>query len=92
MSNYVQCNGSVLEKLNAADCKFSGTGSITLFNSIRRNANLKYITVDKNDVRTRNTGYLISTIYHGVTYLSMNRCNLGEDGGVSIAEGLSRSR
>ena len=63
-----------------------------LFNSIRKNSHLKYITVDKNDVRTRNTGYLISTIYHGVTYLSMNRCNLGEDGGVSIAEGLARSR
>ncbi len=50
------------------------------------------MTLDRNDFFSRNSSYITSALYSGVTHLSMNKCNLGEDGGISVAEGVARSR
>ena len=48
--------------------------------------------MDKNDIKTRNTSYITTGIYNGLQFLSMIRCNIGDEAGVSLAEGLARSR
>lgn len=75
-----------------ADCKIQGIGSQVLFAAVRKCSNLKKLTVDKNDLRTKNTGYLTSVLFQPISYLSMVSCNLGDDGGQSLADGLARSR
>jgi hypothetical protein len=48
--------------------------------------------MDKNDIRTRNTTYITTGIYQWLHYLSMAKCNLADEGGVSVAEGVQRSK
>ena len=92
VGQYVGHSSCVLERLNVGECKFQSQGAITLFGYARKNPYLKFLTMDKNDIRSRNSSYLYQAIYQGLVYLSMNRCNIGDDGGQHIAEGVSRSK
>eukprot|EP00347_Sterkiella_histriomuscorum_P017960 403347321 len=87
--SHADCN---LVRLNISECRFQSPGSILLFQAVRKCSSLKHLILDKNDLKSRNSSYLTTGIYHGLTYLSMIRCNLGDDEGISVAEGLSRSR
>ncbi|CDW86885.1 UNKNOWN [Stylonychia lemnae] len=92
LSHYIHNNNCYLERLNVSECKFQSPGSVLLFQAVRKSSMMKHLSLDKNDIRSRSTSYLTTGIYHGLVYLSMNRCNLGDDGGISVAEGLSRSK
>ena len=92
LAGYVQHNNSVLERLDVSECKFQGQGMFALMNSVKRNGYLKELKCDKNDISSRNTSYLTAAIGHGLTYLSLSNCNLRDEGGLSVSEGLSRSR
>lgn len=92
LGKYLENSNCVLSKLNVSECKFQGQGSVMLMHAIRRNSYMKSLIMDKNDVKTRNTTYITNGIYANLQYLSMVRCNIGDDAGVSVAEGVIRSK
>ncbi|TNV84842.1 hypothetical protein FGO68_gene16571 [Halteria grandinella] len=77
---------TTMEKVDISDCKCTWEGAFVLMNSVKC---LKELILDKNDLRTRaRSTPQLTTLVGKVERLSMQMCNISDDMGVSIANGL----
>ena len=78
---------STLEHLNLTHCHISSKGAHTLFQVLAKNTRLKELVADRNDFEGRRLRVLREFLAGngGLQLLSLNQCNLGEDGAAYIA-------
>ena len=83
-----------IRKLVLTNCKFNSMGAQYIYSLMKRNGTLRELFLDRNDLKSGRYASLTSAIWSNgkIHTMSMNGCNLGDDGCIAVADGLSRSR
>lgn len=82
-----------LEYLNLSDCKFNNLGANYVYYGVKRNAKMKHLILDKNNLAGKSLHELSSMLWssNSLKKLSLENCNLNDEGAIFVADGLEKN-
>lgn len=85
--------GLCIETLNLQDTEFNYMGASGLYQGIKRNNKIKNLALDDNNLSGKSLNDLTSALWtnSSLLRLSMENCNLGDDGCIYVMDGLERN-
>ncbi|CDW82579.1 UNKNOWN [Stylonychia lemnae] len=85
--------GLVLESLNLQETQFTHQGAVSLYSGIKRNNKLKNLILDDNNLQGRTLNELSQALWTNasVTKLSLENCQLQDNGCLYLMDGLERN-
>jgi Ran GTPase-activating protein (RanGAP) involved in mRNA processing and transport len=83
----------LLEYLNLANCKFNNAGAGYVYYGVKRNAKMRHLILDRNDLSGNSLNELTSMLWssNSLRKLSMENCNLKDDGIIFVTDGLEKN-
>lgn len=90
VAKFLDFSNSQLTKLDLHECSITSPGFSHLYVAVKRNDFLQYLILDGNDMQgpsLRNLKAMLD-VNQSLEKLSVQKCFLGEEGGIALAEGL----